>query len=187
MMTNDLIKAKEELQKILDASTPENLDEKLKDFVEGVAPLSHDSSIQRAVRKHRTPRSKKHMSGSDRYRRPDPMKKIQMRTRRASRHQPKPEIDEAANFLIKNWGKSLTEDDLKAISDRSLLTHAVDALANMAFGGWEESEQGVTNNSYILEGEELSLKDGQLHYKNSPVQLNWDWLYSVRQLLQKGQ
>lgn len=153
------------------------------DIAEGLSPLSHDNSIARKIRKHKTPRSRRHMDGSDRYRVPDPKGKILARIRRASRHQPKPEVEEAYKFISTNMGKMLTEADLKQVTDRNLLISAVETLAAIAYGGWEMCEGGITNGQYILEGEDYGVKGGVVLYKNSPLKLNWDWLYNTRQLL----
>ena len=154
-------------------------------MVEGIAPLSHDNTIARKIRKHQTPRSRRHMDGSDRYRMPDPAKKVKARLKRDSRHQNRPEVEEAVSFLQKHNGKPITEADLQGVQDRDLLSQAVDFLTAMAAGGWSQSNDGITNGNFILEDETVILKDGHLLYNNNPLKLNWEWLHSVKQLLQK--
>lgn len=153
------------------------------DIEEGLSPLSHDNSIARKIRKHKTPRSRRHMDGSDRYRTPDPKGKILARIRRVSRHQPKPEIDEAYTFIVANMGKPIAESDIKKINNHALLVDAVEVLTAMALGGWEQCEDGITNGHYLVEGHEYKVVDNAILYKNAPLRLDWDWLYSTRQLL----
>lgn len=167
--------------------------ESVSDVTEGLAPLSHDSTIARKIRKHQTPRSRRHMDGSDRYRLPDPAKKVKARLKRDSRHQNRPEVEEAVSFIQKHSGKSITEADLQNVQDRELLSQAVDFLAAMAVGGWSRADQGMTNGHFMIEDETpfdhmVGLKvnnSGILTYHNMPLKLNWEWLHSVKQLLQK--
>lgn len=155
------------------------------DPMEGMAPMSHDNTLMRKIRKHQTPRSRRHMKGSDRYRLPDPAKKVKARLKRDSRHQNRPEVEEAFSFLKKYSGKPITESNLEEIKDRNLFIQAVDFLAAMSLGGWVKSEEGITNGHFILEDEAISLKDGKLLWNNNPLKLDWNWLYSVKELLQK--
>jgi hypothetical protein len=159
---------------------------------EGMAPMSHDNTLMRKIRKHKTPRSRRHMKGSNRYRLPDPAKKVKARLKRDSRHQNRPEVEEAFSFLKKYSGKPITESNLEEIKDRNLFIQAVDFLAAMSLGGWVKSEEGITNGHFIIEDETpmnhmigLKIKDGHLTYHNSPLKLDWNWLYSVKELLQK--
>lgn len=152
-------------------------------MAEGISPLSHDSSPQRAIRKHMTPRSRRHMKGSNRYRRADPAKRVLARLKRVSRHQPKPEVEEAFSTIRKYWDKTVTESELTKISDKQLLLNAVELLTAMAFGGWAISEDGISNGSYVIGCDGFSAVDGQLLYNNKPLKLNWSWLYEFRQLL----
>lgn len=152
---------------------------------EGMAPMSHDNTLMRKMRKHKTPRSRRHMKGSDRYRIPDPAKKVKARLKRDSRHQNRPEVEEAFSFLKKYSGKPITESNLDEIKDHNLFMQAVDFLTAMSLGGWVKSEEGITNGHFILEDEAISLKDGKLLWNNNPLKLDWNWLYSVKELLQK--
>lgn len=152
---------------------------------EGLSPLSHDNSIQRKIRKHKTPRARRHMKGSDRYRRTDPVKRVKARLKRDSRHQPKPEVEEAFSFIAKYVGKPITESDLQNIGNIELFADSIDLLSAMAFGGWSKTNDGISNGRYVLENENLDINDGQLIYNKLPLKLNWDWLYSVKQLVDK--
>lgn len=154
-------------------------------MAEGMAPMSHDNTLMRKMRKHKTPRSRRHMKGSDRYRLPDPAKKVKARLKRDSRHQNRPEVEEAVSFLKKYGGKPITESDLQGITDRNLFIQAIDFLTAMATGGWVKSENGITNGHFIIEDEAIDLKDGKLLWNKTPLKLDWNWLYSVRELLQK--
>lgn len=154
-------------------------------FVEGLSPLSHDNSINRKIRKHRTPRSKRHMQGSDRYRRTDPVKRVKARLKRDSRHQPRPEVEEAFSFITKYVGKPITESDIQNINIE-LFADAIDLLSAMALGGWSKTDDGITNGRFVLENENINItQNGQLTYHNAPLKLNWDWLYSTKQFIDK--
>lgn len=152
---------------------------------EGISPLSHDNTLMRKMRKHKTPRSRRHMKGSDRYRMPDPANKVKARLKRDSRHQNRPEVEEAVDFLKKFSGKTITESDLQTIKDRSLFAQAIDFLAAMSLGGWIKTEEGITNGHFIIEDETITLKGDSLLWNNSPLKLDHNWFYSVKELLQK--
>lgn len=159
-------------------------------MVEGMAPMSHDNTLMRKMRKHKTPRSRRHMKGSDRYRLPDPAKKVKARLKRDSRHQNRPEVEEAFSFLKKYGGKPITESNLDEIKDRNLFTQTIDFLTAMSLGGWVKSEEGITNGHFIIEEMPLDtvglkVKDGRLMYYDNLLKLDWNWLYSVKELLQK--
>ena len=150
---------------------------------EGMAPLSHDSSIERRIRKHRTPRSRRHMKGSNLYRRSDPAKRVLARLKRPSRHQPKPEVEETLTWILKH--PTITEADLEKISDKKLFADSVEFLAAMALNGWEKKDGTITNGQYFLESEEMDVKDGKLLFNGAPLSLDWDKLYTMREFLRK--
>jgi len=160
-------------------------EEYIPNLTEGLSPLSHDNSIQRKIRKHKTPRARRHMQGSDRYRRTDPTKRIKARLKRDSRHQPRPEVDEAFSFIAKYSGKPITESDLQHINNIELFADAINLLSAMAFGGWSKTEEGISNGHYVIEDNNIDVNNGQLLYNKTPLKLNWDWLYSVKELINK--
>lgn len=154
-------------------------------LTEGLSPLSHDNSINRKIRKHRTPRSKRHMQGSDRYRRTDPVKRVKARLKRDSRHQPRPEVEEAFSFITKYIGKPITESDIQNVNIE-LFADAIDLLSAMALGGWSKTDDGISNGRFVLENENINIaQNGQLTYHNAPLKLNWDWLYATKQFIDK--
>jgi hypothetical protein len=153
------------------------------DVNEGMSPLSNDSSIQRAIRKHMTPRARRHMRGDDLYRIPDPEKKIRARLKRKSRHQPKPETDKVSDFLISKNGKNITESDFENI-DKKLLHDVVGLLIAMSSKGWSSNNNTVTNGNYFLEDvESVSINDGELRFNGKQLSLDWDWLHNLRTML----
>jgi hypothetical protein len=150
------------------------------------APLSHDDTVQRALRKHQTPRSRQHMKGSDLYRRGSPVKKVLARVKRDSRHQPKPEVEDAFQFILKNSGKSLTEEQLKAVKDPALLVEVMDFMLAMMFNNWNVVEEGTTNGDYLIEDERFSADDGGvLLYNSKKFNLAFDWIYETRYKLKR--
>ncbi len=150
------------------------------------APLSHDDTVQRSLRKHQTPRSRRHLKGSDRYRRGSPIKKVLARVKRDSRHQPKPEVEDAFQLILKNFGKPLTEEQLNNVKDKALLAEAIDLLMAMAFNDWDNVEGGTTNGVYLIEDESFSADSGILLLNDKPLGIQFDWLYSIRQQLRKN-
>jgi hypothetical protein len=163
-----------------------NISNTLSQFDEGISPLSHDNSIERAIRKHMTPRSKQHMRGSDRYRRSSPAKRVLAKLKRASRHQPKPEVDEAFSFYATNNGKTIKEEDFKNIADKALLYESIDTLMAMSMNGWQKCDNGVSNGMITIVDDRFSCANDLLLYNNKSMNLNFDWLYSVRELLRNS-
>lgn len=152
---------------------------------EGIAPLSHDSSPERAIRKHTTPRSRRHMDGSDRYRKNSPVKRVMARLKRTSRHQP--DVEEAFSFIAKYNGKPVTERDVKDIQNPQLLGEALGVLMAMAMGGWEALEEGVTNGSLEIIDKRFTTNDsGSLLLNNKELKLDFNWIYEARTMLQKN-
>lgn len=152
---------------------------------EGAAPLSHDSSPERAIRKHTSPRSRRHMQGSDRYRKNSPAKRVMARLKRPSRHQP--DVEEAFNFIVKYGGKKVTEQDLSGIQNQHLLAESLGMLMAMTMNGWETIEEGVTNGEYDIIDDRFTASDaGYLMLNNKNVPLDFNWLYDVRTMLQKS-
>lgn len=154
---------------------------------EGASPLSHDSSPERAIRKHTSPRARRHMQGSDRYRKNSPVKRVMSRLKRASRHQEQPDVEEAFNFILKFGGKQVTEQDLKGIKNQNLLADSLGMLMAMTMNGWETIEEGVTNGEYEIIDERFTANDaGHLMLNEKAVPLDFNWLYDVRTMLQKS-
>jgi hypothetical protein len=152
---------------------------------EGASPLSHDSSPERAIRKHMSPRARRHMSGSDRYRKNSPVKRVMSRLKRPSRHQP--DVEEAFSFIVKYGSKKVTEQDLKDIKNQSLLAESLSMLMAMTMNGWETIEEGVTNGEYeIVDNRLTASKAGYLLLNNKTVPFDFNWLYDVRTMLQKS-
>jgi hypothetical protein len=152
---------------------------------EGASPLSHDSSPERAIRKHTTPRSRRHMDGSDRYRKNSPVKKVMARLKRPSRHQP--DVEEAFNFITKYGGKKVTEDVIKGIKNQALLADSIGLLMAMSMNGWQTLEEGVSNGAYEIADNRFEAdKAGNLLFNEKPMPLNFNWLYEVRIMLQKS-
>lgn len=152
---------------------------------EGASPLSHDSSPERAIRKHTTPRSRRHMDGSDRYRKNSPVKKVMARLKRPSRHQP--DVEEAFNFITKYGGKKVTEDTIKGIKNQALLAESIGLLMAMAMNGWTTLEEGVTNGVYEVVDNRLEAdKAGYLLFNKKAMPFDFNWLYDVRTMLQKS-
>lgn len=145
------------------------------------SPLSHDDSVQRALRKHQTPRSRRHMKGSDLYRRGDPTKKAMARVKRVGRQEAKPEVEDAFQFLINNSGKQLSEDQLRSVKDQALLSEVLDLMLAMTFNNWNTEKSGVTNGDYLLEDDRFKAVEGTLLFNDKPINLEFDWLYGVRQ------
>ncbi|MEM3000606.1 MAG: hypothetical protein QXU32_00730 [Nitrososphaerales archaeon] len=152
-------------------------------FSEGLAPLSHDSSIERAIRKHKTPRARRHMKGSDLYRRSDPVKRVLARLKRPSRHQPKPEVAEMLLSILR--GNVITEDDLDKVSDKHLLSNSIDLLIAIALGGWEKHGNIITNGYYCIESNDFDVMNEQLLYLGKPIRIDWNRLYSIRDILNR--
>lgn len=152
---------------------------------EGASPLSHDSSPERAIRKHMTPRSRRHMNGSDRYRKNSPAKKVLARLKRPSRHQP--DVEEAFNFITKYGGKKVTENDIKDIKNKALLIDSIGLLMAMSMNGWQSIGESVTNGTYeVVDDRFTADKAGYLLLNNKILPLNFNWLYDVRITLQKN-
>lgn len=152
---------------------------------EGAAPLSHDSSPERAIRKHTTPRSRRHMDGSDRYRKNSPVKKVLSRLKRPSRHQP--DVEEAFSFISKYGGKKVTESDVKDIKNKTLLADSLALLMAMTMNGWQTVGESVTNGTYeVADNRFTTDKGGYLLVNNKPLPLNFEWLYEARMVLQKN-
>lgn len=147
------------------------------------APLSHDDTVQRAIRA--TPRSRQHMKGSDLYRKGSPAKKVLARVRRPSRHQNKPEVEDAFQFIMNNSGKSLTEEQLKSVKDPALLAEAMDLMLAMTFNNWDMVEGGTTNGDYLIEDERFSADNGILLFNNDKLNFAFNWIYETRQKLKK--
>lgn len=152
---------------------------------EGAAPLSHDSSPERAIRKHMTPRSRRHMNGSDRYRKTSPAKRVMSRLKRPSRHQP--DVEEAFNFITKYGGKKVTESDIKDIKNKALLADSLGLLMAMTMNGWQTIGESVTNGTYeVVDDRFTTDKAGYLLLNNKTLPLDFNWLYDVRTTLQKN-
>jgi len=166
---NDLVKSGAQLTKSIN---------------EGISPLSHDNSISRAIRKHKTPRSRRHMHGSDRYRKSNPTRKVQAHMRRDSRHQPKPESEEVSKFIIDNNGKKVEVESIRNI-DKNLLYESICALLSMSLAKWNKLENGVTDGTTILEHDGLTCENGNLLLNGKKLNLNFDWLYEVKEMIIK--
>lgn len=152
---------------------------------EGASPLSHDSSPERAIRKHTSPRSRRHMKGSDRYRKNSPVKRVMSRLKRPSRHQP--DVEEAFNFILKYGGKKVTEQDINNLKNQQLLAESLGMLMAMTMNDWETLEEGVTNGEYeIVDDRFTADAAGYLLLNNKAVPLDFNWLYDVRTMLQKS-
>lgn len=152
---------------------------------EGAAPLSHDSSPERAIRKHMTPRSRRHMNGSDRYRKTSPNRRVLARLKRPSRHQP--DVEEAFNFISKFGGKQVTENDVKDINNKALLADSLGLLMAMTMNGWQTVGESVTNGTFeVVDDRFTTDKGGYLLINNKPLPLNFEWLYEARMVLQKN-
>lgn len=148
------------------------------------APLSHDDTVQRAIRA--TPRSRQHMKGSDLYRKGSPAKKAQARVRRVSRHQPKPEVEDAFQFIMSNKDKQLTEEQLRTVKDPLLLAEVLDLMLAMTFNNWSPVEAGgVTNGEYVVEDTQFSAENGILSHGGKPLDLPFNWIYDTRSKLKK--
>lgn len=150
------------------------------------APLSHDDTVQRSLRKHQTPRSRQHMKGSNLYRKSSPVKKVLAKVKRDSRHQPKPEVEDAFQFILNNSGKQLTEEQFKTVKDPALLVEVMDLMLAMAFNNWDNVKGGTTNGDYLIEDERFSADGGMLLYNDKKVNLAFDWLYDTRQRMKKA-
>lgn len=152
--------------------------------VEGASPLSHDSSPERAIRKHMTPRSRRHMKGSQRFRRTDPGKKIMARLKRPSRHQP--DVEEALNLMAKFAGKPVPLEDLRQLKNPALLSEALGVLLSMSMNEWDMTDEGVTNGTYEIVNENFTTNGyGKLLYNEQALKLDFDWIYNTRNALQK--
>lgn len=152
---------------------------------EGAAPLSHDSSPERAIRKHTSPRARRHMHGSDRYRKNSPAKRVMSRLKRPSRHQP--DVEEAFDFISKFGGKQVTENDVKNIQNKNLLADSLGLLMAMTMNGWQTVGESVTNGTYeVIDDRFTTDKGGYLLVNNKPLPLNFEWLYEARMVLQKN-
>lgn len=157
------------------------INQALNSIDEGLSPLSHDNSMMRAIRKHMTPRSRRHMKSDDRYRIPDPAKKVKARLKRKSRHQQKPEMNEIADFIISKNGKTLSEQDVASINDKTLMASVVDFLIAMASKGWTKSEGVITNGNYIIDDTDfVSVNDDALSFDGKKFNIDWDWLHTLR-------
>lgn len=152
---------------------------------EGIAPLSHDSSPERAMRKHKTPRSRRHMDGSDRYRKVSPARKVLSRLKRPSRHQP--DVEEAFDFITKMGGKEVTEEAVNAVNNKSLLFDSLGLLMAMTMNGWEVVDESVTNGTYEVVDDRFTIdKTGHLLMNGKRLPLDFNWLYDARMTLQKN-
>ena len=156
------------------------------DVTEGLSPLSHDSSPERAMRKHQTARSRRHMSGSDRYRIKDPAKKIMSKIKRTGHGQPRPEAHEVLEFIKNYTGKPITEDQISTFKNLQLLVETLNMLYAMACMDWEMTESGITNGQCVIEDDRFAVDNqGQLLFSGKILPLNFDWIYETRQLAQK--
>lgn len=153
---------------------------------EGLSPLSHDSSPERAIRKHKTPRSRRHMDGSDRYRLKDPAKKIMAKIKRTSHGQPRPEVHEVLEFIKNYSGKPIAEDQITAVKNLHLLVEVMDMLYAMACMDWEMTESGISNGQCVIEDDRFAVDNqGQLLFGGKILPLNFDWIHETRQLAKK--
>lgn len=150
------------------------------------APLSHDDTVQRSLRKHQTPRSRQHMKGSDLYRKSSPARRVLAKVKRDSRHQPKPEVEDAFQFILQNSGKQLSEDQIKSVKDPALLAEVLDLMLAMAFNNWDNVDGGTTNGDYLIEDERFSADSGMLLFNEKTLDLKFDWLYEIRQRMKNA-
>lgn len=168
----------------------------------GASPLSHDSGIERKLRK--TPAQMKRMDSRDEKlgsSTSDPVKRVedkiarsgQRRSRRMSRST-KRRTDrleaDVESFLRSNMGCQIDEslsNEIKNFPDKHKLSESINLAIDMTKHGWLEVDNYIEGpNNRRVSGDEWSCKDGYLLHEDKVVSFDFEWLYSVKELVSES-
>lgn len=138
--------------------------------------LSHDSSVERKIRKHRTRRSKHHMKGHKKHKKTPELRGIVKRRGRNN----KPELDESMMFIITHHGEDCTPECLNEVSDLASLRTIALTMMEMMMKGWkQEGQYFVGPSGTRVHQKGWTINEDKLYTPNGPVDLDDDWLYWV--------
>lgn len=167
-----------------------------KPVINEVVRTGHDDSMARKFRK--TIKGKRHLAGDDSRSKPDPTKRVVPRLgRKSNNNKPKRKkliIDtqkvgrthkEAVEFILANQDKPIVIEMVKQVKDKLALQSVVSRMVAYHLGGWDVSNNSITNGSIIADSKSWDVKDGLLYSKVTGQRPNqFEWLYSLRTALE---